>query len=77
METAGKEITSFKVEAHLKDGSVERKPLKRKRKEGVKCLYRNVWSKSFQMPLSVLSVVLDSDWEVARFSKITICQIKL
>lgn len=28
LETAGKEITSFKVEAHLKDGCVERKTLK-------------------------------------------------
>lgn len=25
----------------------------------------------------LISVVLDSDWEVARFSKITICEIKL
>lgn len=37
-----------------------------------------MFGKSFQMPVSVLSVVLDADWEVAAaFSKITICEIEL
>lgn len=60
LKTAGEEITSFKVVVHLKDGCVERKT-QSKKKERVTSLYRHVWSKSFQMPVSLLSVVLDAD----------------
>lgn len=38
LETAGEEITSFKVVAHLKDGCVERKTLKGRGRRGL-CLY--------------------------------------
>lgn len=63
METAGGEITSLEADTCKRTTCWK----KREKKAKGKSLYRNVWSKSPQMHISVLSAALEADWEASDY----------